>query len=168
LRRFLLLFALLSSVLFLSSQRAYAGALKDVSLSAGASAGLSLGWVEPLVAPTLSTSVELGGEKLRWYTAIELSPTFYLDVDDGSVFLIPPVGSLAMGPTYGSETLRVGPYGYLGLYAAGAGLRAAVITKPGKRGGRHGWELRSALNVTLPPSVTTTALYSWHLPLRNR
>lgn len=164
--RILLVFTICFS--FMMPQQANAGALKDVVFSAGASAGLSLGWNEPVFAPTLSASSELGGEKLRWYTAIEASPTFYIALNDSSFFLIPPIGSLAMGPTYGNDNLRVGPYGYFGLYAAGAGLRAAVITKLGKRGGRHGWELRSSLNVTLPPSVTTTALYSWHLPLKNR
>jgi len=164
--RFLLFITVCFSLL--SPPTATAGALKDVSLSAGASAGLALGWFQPVVAPTLSASTELGGTKLRWYTALDASPTFYLDLTDGAVFLIPPVASVAMGPTYGNDNLRIGPYGFIGMYAAGAGLRAAAISKPGKRGARHGWEIRSSLNVTLPPSVTTTALYSWHLPLKNR
>ena len=153
--------------LFLSSP-AQAGAIKDVSVSAGASAGVALGWVNPVIAPTLSLSTELGGEKLRWYTALEVSPNLYIDLADGGVFPIPPIGSLVMGPTLGGNNLRIGPYGYLGLYSAGGGLRAAAITKEGRRGGQHGWELRAALNVALPPSVTTTALYSWHLPMKKR
>jgi hypothetical protein len=159
----LLVAALMMSML---SPTAQAGALKDMSLSVGGTAGVAIGWVAPVASPTASTSLELGGTKVRWYSALDLNPTLYFDLENATIFPIPPILSLSTGPTFGNDTFRVGAYGFISYRAVGTGLRVAAITSEGKRGGRHGWEARATLNIGFPASITTTGLYTWHLPMK--
>jgi len=158
------LFVLVAILATLFSPSAQAGAVKDIAFSAGAPAGPDLMFGMPVGSPTARASIELGGRSLRWYTSLESSPTLLHSISFDMAGI--PMIMLSSGPTFGTEDFRVGPYVSAGLVAAGAGIRVAHATREGKRGGKHGWEARASY--TYSSTVSTSLLYSWHLPMNKR
>ncbi len=162
--RFLFLFLAVVAALYnpAITPSARAGALQDVSLGIGATAGADMLFGIPVASPSVSAAAELGGPHFRWYTAFDSSPTLLHSISFDLAGI--PVAMISTGPTFGNEDFRIGPYATVGLVSAGAGVRALVNTRTGKYGGKLGWEAR--LTYTYASAVTTTVLYTWHPRLK--
>jgi hypothetical protein len=153
------IFGLLLTLGLFLCPSAQAGPVKTVSVAAGTTSAVDISYAMFTGSPALSAGLELGGERLRWYGGLDSQPLMIHSVGgvDARPFL-----ALSTGPTMGDEDLRIGPYGSIGLFTLGAGLRVVYSPAVGERGGRHGWEVRGGLHAS--KTVSASLLYHFRLP----
>ena len=116
-------------------------------------------WVTGSVSPALSVSLELGTAKVRWFNELQSQPTYFywLGSDVASLDLV----HLATGVTVGGERVRVGAYGFGGVFTLGGGARLALAPWETRRGGHHGLDLRLDGLVSGGPAVRGTVMYAF-------
>ena len=147
----------------LISPSALAGTLQSQSIAIGATSAFDLTYLMSSGSPILSAGLELGGESLRLYAGLESSPLLVHSIGYTDTR---PLIALTLGPTVGRDDLRVGAYGSLGFLTMGGGMRAIYTPVEGKRGARHGWEVRAGVH--LSKTVSTSLLYHVNLPNKQR
>lgn len=151
-----------------------ASACAGVALLAGVAGGFSsttnawefVGRDEPF-APSFSPAFGVACEGKGLLLSMESAPIY--------AWLAPPdrerlhhMGSVSFGPMFGSDAVRIGPIGTLGIWTSGIGARVAIRPIVDHQGRREGLDLRAVANIPYGPSWEMMALWGvWLDPRRS-
>ena len=122
--------------------------------SVGATMGGMLGPTQ-LVAggsPSAAVAWERGRGRVRLHTGFSTAPTFLWVA--GPERLGATLAMFDLGVTVGTDRLRVGPYGTIGLLGVGGGLRFVNTSRPTRKGHLRGVEARIGLLAPRTGSVS--------------
>ncbi|TNE92318.1 MAG: hypothetical protein EP330_02325 [Deltaproteobacteria bacterium] len=139
---------------------------QHVVVGSGWAMGATLGPTEVQIPffPALALGYEFGGPHARFFAGLDSAALFFWILPDGEGGGI-HLANATFGATFGSPTLRAGPFITGGLLNYGAGLRAALT--PWTAGGSSkGIEAR--LTVFGPATGEVMILYVWSQPVRGR
>jgi hypothetical protein len=115
-------------------------------------------------SPSLTLGYEYGRGNLRAYVGAYSAPTF-LFVAGNEAFGAPLLVA-DLGFSVGSEHFRVGPFGSVGLLAAGGGVRAVLTPFDTRRGDLRGFEARLTMYAPRAGSVGVSYVHAF-LPPRD-
>lgn len=144
-------------LLLASPSLATAGPFKGMSFGLGGATGVDFLEGSAIGSPMISVGLEAGGENVRFYFDVDSAPTFEHSFNGWDSTW--PMFMITMGPSFGTQDIRVGPIVTFGALDVGGGVRVQATPWKDKAGGSHGFEFRACY---LPAETAQIALlYTW-------
>jgi hypothetical protein len=110
-------------------------------------------------SPVVGVSFESGYERARLWLGLESYPTYFYDVD--STIFGAELAMFAMGPMFGADVVRGGPWITMGFTTMGVGGRFVLTPRWPERHRNHGVELRVAAMMENHYQITIGWRHSW-------